>query len=98
LRIFGPNEIKVVMPQRCGVSRSPGLDQAGLVGQDDGLGAVVQAELGENPRDVGLDGGITEERLASDVGVGHAAGEQAHDLQLAGGEIGQGVGLAARRV
>ncbi len=37
-----------------GVSRS----QAGLVGEDNGLDPVAQPELAQDPRDVGLDGGL----------------------------------------
>ena len=55
-----------------------GLDQAGFAGEHDGLGPVMQAELAEDPRDVGLDRGVAEEQLTGDVGVGHAphAGEE----------------------
>src|SRR5438445_11883216 len=39
-------------------SRVPGAPHAGLVGQDDGLDPVAQLELGQEPGDVGLDGGV----------------------------------------
>ena len=32
--------------------------QAGLVGEDDGLDSVAQPEPAQDPRDVGLDGGL----------------------------------------
>ena len=44
-------------------------NEAGFVGEDDGLGAVVEVELGEDARDVGLDGGVADDELAGDVGV-----------------------------
>ncbi len=60
-----------------------GLNEARLVGEDDGLGAVVEVELGEDARDVGLDGGVAYDELAGDVGVGHAAGDEPEHFELA---------------
>ena len=45
------------------------LDEAGLVGEDDGLGAVVEVELGEDACDVGFDGGFADDEFAGDLGV-----------------------------
>src|SRR3954452_9427793 len=42
------------------------LDESGFVGVDDGLCAVVEAELGEHVRDVGLDGGVADVELVGD--------------------------------
>ena len=46
-----------------------GLDEAGLVGEDDGLGAVVEVEFGEDACDVGFDGGVADDECACDLGV-----------------------------
>jgi hypothetical protein len=37
------------------------LDEPGLVGEDDGVDAVSQVELGEDVRDVGLDGPLADD-------------------------------------
>jgi len=39
-----------------------GLDQAGLIGQDDGLAAAGEVELGQDPRDMSLDRGLADRR------------------------------------
>jgi hypothetical protein len=43
------------------------LDQAGLVGEDDGLGPVAKAELGKQVGEVGLHRRFTEEQRAGDL-------------------------------
>ena len=48
--------------------------ESGVVGEDDGLDAVVEVELGEDVADVGLDGGSAEEEFVGDVGVGCGVG------------------------
>ena len=50
-------------------SSSARLHEPGFVGEDDGLGSVVEVKLGEDAGDVGLDGGVADEELAGDVGV-----------------------------
>ena len=55
-----------VLPRSWVAARS---DDAGLVGVDDGLDAVSKAELGEDARDVALDGGVTEIELRGNLGV-----------------------------
>src|SRR6516165_8402745 len=60
--------------RRCGGSR---LYEAGLISENDGLSAVMQVELGEDTRDVGLDGGVAEDQFAGDVGVREATCEEA---------------------
>src|SRR5580704_13721824 len=53
-----------------------GCDQAGFVGEDDGLGSVAEAELGQDAADVGLGGLHGDNQAAADFGVGHAARDQ----------------------
>jgi hypothetical protein len=62
------------------------LDDAGLVGQDDGLDPVAQAELGEQVADVGFHGGVADEEVGGDLGVGEAAGEPQQDVVFPGGQ------------
>ena len=65
------------------------MDEAGFVGEDDGLGAVVEVELGEDACDVGLDGGVADDELAGDVGVGEAARDEPQHLELAWRQLGE---------
>ena len=51
-------------------SRLGRLEQVRLVGQHDRLRPVAQVELLQQPGDVGLDGGVADEQLAADLGVG----------------------------
>jgi hypothetical protein len=60
-----------------------------LVGHDDRLHAVAQAQLGEDPRDVGLHGRLGEEQLARDLDVRAPAGDEEQHLELALGELGE---------
>src|SRR5260370_13927037 len=54
-----------------GGSRSAaGGDQPGLVGCDDQLGPVTQAQLGQDPADMGLGGGRAHPQTARALGVG----------------------------
>src|SRR5829696_3441459 len=82
-----------ITPQPTSATRKSGggagLDQSGFVGDDDGLYAVAQAELLEDPRDVRLDGRLAEEELLGDLGVRAAAGEQPQHVDLAGGQLRQ---------
>jgi hypothetical protein len=50
-------------------------DEPGLVGEYDGLCAVVQVELLEDAGDVGLDSRVAEHELARDLGVRDSARE-----------------------
>jgi hypothetical protein len=59
------------------------LDETGFVGEHHGLRAVVEAELGEDARDMGLDGRVADDQLGSDLGVGQAAGQLSQDVDLA---------------
>ena len=72
-----------------------GLDEASLVGEHDGLGAVVEVELGEDACDVRLDGGVADDEFAGDVGVREAAGDEPQHFELARGQLGERRGLFA---
>ena len=45
------------------------LDESAFVGEDDGLGAVVEVELGEDACDVRFDGGVADDEFAGDLCV-----------------------------
>src|SRR5262245_2717760 len=63
------------------------LDEAGLVGEHDGLDPVAEAELLEDVGDVGLDGCLADEELLPDLVVGQAAGDEPQNIPLARGEF-----------
>jgi hypothetical protein len=44
-------------------------DESAFVGEDDGLGTVVEVELGEDACDVRFDGGVADDELAGDLCV-----------------------------
>src|SRR5688572_11020431 len=67
-----------------------GVEQAGLVGQHDGLGAVADLEFLQEPGDMGFDGGVADEQLPSDLGVREAGGDEAEDVHFAGGQSVKG--------
>ena len=79
-----------------------GRDQRGLVGEHDGLNAVAQAELGQDPADVDLDGpggqvqpgGGLSGRLGGDRCLG--AGDRV--LGAALGVLGERLGVALPRL
>ena len=81
------SERTVVPPHRD--ESAAGGDQAGLVGEDDGLDAVAQAQFREDAGDVGLHRRLAEEQRGGDLGVRHAAGDQAEDFEFAGGQRGR---------
>ena len=62
-------------------------------GEDRGLDAVLQIELGEDAADVGLDGLLADYQLAGDLAVAVPAGDEVEDLAFARRE-----GLEAGRV
>ena len=81
-----------------GASLAARLDEAGLVGQHDGLDAVAEAELGQYPPDMDLDGSLGQVHLAGDLAVGQADGEPGEDGPFPVGEPaeqGIAVGLLA---
>jgi hypothetical protein len=49
-----------------------GGDRPGFVGEDDGLDAVSEAELGQQVGDVGLDRGLAHHQVGGDLEVGPA--------------------------
>src|SRR5580704_17204413 len=70
--------------------------QTVLVGVPDGLRAVPDAGLGEDPVDVGLHRGVAEVEALGDLGVAQYRGEQAEDFGLADGEpVGRSAGAGA---
>ena len=68
--------------------RAPGvqgvLHDAELAGAESGLGAIADVELGQDIRDVVLDGTFGEIQAIGDFLVRRAAAEQRDDLSLAG--------------
>ena len=65
------------------------VDDAVLVGVDDGLDAVAELELSENPCDVRLYGGLAYVYLPGNLDVGQAARDQFEYFEFALGEVGQ---------
>jgi peptidoglycan/LPS O-acetylase OafA/YrhL len=63
-----------------------GLDQPALVREDHQLGAVAQAELGEDAGHVRLDGRRSDEQALGDLGVARPPGDGDHHLALPVGE------------
>src|SRR3954452_22267496 len=60
-----------------------GLDEAGFVGEDDGLDAVAYAELHEDPAGVCLDGLVRYAQQKGDFGVGASGRDVTQGVQLA---------------
>jgi hypothetical protein len=54
-------------------SDAAGGDEAGFVGQHDGLYAVAQVEFGQDSGDVCLDGVLADDELSGDLVVRQAA-------------------------
>ena len=71
--------------------------EARLVGVDDRLHPVAQAELHEHPPDVGLHRRLADEQLRADLGVVAAAPDQLEDLLLAGRQTVEPGGGRRRR-
>src|SRR5262249_56093498 len=81
-----------------GGSRAAGLDEAGFVGQHDGLDAVAEVKLGQYPPDVDLDGSVGQVQFTGDLAVGQPGGEPGEDGPFPVGELaerGVGAGLLA---
>ncbi len=55
---------------------SAGDDEAGLVGEHDGLGAVAQAELVQHPAHVRLDRLLADDEPGRDLRIGQALGDE----------------------
>ena len=75
---------------------STGGDEAGLVGDDDELGAISGIEFHHGAVDVGLGGGWADDEPLGDVVVGEPKYNKGQDLALTRGEICERVGCAAR--
>jgi hypothetical protein len=69
-----------------------GPHQARLVGEDDGVDAVSQFQLGEDPFDVGLDGRLLDHERPADLQVGQSVGDEAEDVAFPGRELLQPAG------
>src|SRR6266581_1727649 len=77
---------------RCLSSRRRcGTDEAGLVGDDDELGAVAGVQFHHGPLDMGTYRMGAEEELSGDLIVGMSFGGQGHDLAFPDGEAGEDV-------
>src|SRR5215207_3584941 len=61
--------------------RSGAVREPGLVGEHDGLDAVAQAELGQQPRDVRLDRRFLDGEQLGDLGVGEALRDEFEHLE-----------------
>lgn len=66
-------------------------EDASLDGDGDGMGPVVDPELGIDVQQVALDGRLADVELAGDVPVAASGGHQLEDVDLPAGE-GGGVG------
>src|SRR4051794_16389072 len=73
-------------------SRVAGCDQPRLVGVDDRLHAVAQAELAEQVGDMALDGCLGDDEHFGDLAVRQSSGEHAQDLALALGQLREALG------
>ena len=60
-----------------------------LRGEHGRLGPALQAELGQDAGDVVLDGLLGQEHLLADLPVGQALGDEAEQLELLLGQVGQ---------
>ena len=56
------------------------------MGDGGGLGAIGRAEFGEDAGDVDLGGAGADREGVADLLIGAAGGEEAEDIELAGGE------------
>lgn len=86
-RPWKSNDLESVTAPRA--TRAHGVDDAGLVGEDHGLYAVPDLELGQDPGDVGLDRRLSDDDLRGDLGVGAAADQQPEHCAFSLGELGQ---------
>ena len=60
--------------------------QPGFVGEHDGLDAVAEAELGQDPANVDLHRALGQEQAGRDLAVGQASRDAGEDVLLAVGE------------
>jgi hypothetical protein len=67
------------------------------VSEDDELDSVSSAQLGEDPRDVGLDRSFSAPEALTDLGVGAPVSDLEEDLELPRGELGRPADSCGRR-
>jgi hypothetical protein len=83
---------------RLGRRDTPGHNQPGLVGDDDGLGPVAYAEPGKGPADVGLHGLLEDDEPLSYLGVRQSVGDVASTSVSPGVRLlGLGIGAIVRQ-
>ena len=70
-----------------GLVRLPWVDDAGFVGEHDGLDAVAEAEFHQHSGDVGLHRCFADDEFGGDLGVGKSSGDEPEDVELAGGQF-----------
>ena len=66
-----------------------GCDEAGFVGQHNGLDTVAEAEFGQYPPDVDFDGALGQVQLSGDLAVGSPSGELGKDRLFPAGELAE---------
>jgi hypothetical protein len=54
------------------------------------LDAVANAEFGQDPGDVGADGGLADHQRGGDLGVGKSSCDRPEDVDLARGQFAEG--------
>jgi hypothetical protein len=74
-----------------------GGDEAGFVREDDCLHSVAEMQLHQDPADVAFRCLLGDEQFVTDLGVGHAAGDQPQDLEFSGSQLAQTLGCTGRR-
>src|SRR3984885_15436046 len=73
-----------------GAVRRAGGDEARLVGVNNRLNAVAEAELLQDAGDMRLGGRLADHEPVADLRIGQATGQQAEHFALAGREVGKG--------
>lgn len=61
-------------------------DQAGLLGELNGLGAAASTEFIEEAAGVSLDSVFTDEEAIGDFAIAEAGGDEAEDFEFAGSD------------
>jgi hypothetical protein len=69
------------------VSGRPGRDETVLIGENNGLHPIAQAELSQHPSHVSLDCGLGDGQCRRYLRVGQAGGEQPENLDLPRGQL-----------
>jgi len=83
------NSYTAVMPLPPRGGSASWCDEAGFVGQHDGLDTVTEAELGQYPPDVDLDRAFGEVQLGGDLAVGPPGGELGEHGSFPVGELAE---------